>query len=247
MGNGPDLHNVDLSRASIAAGGSPVLRGYLAAPEGDGPFPSVLMIHEVFGLDDITVRHAERMAAAGYLTLAVDLFSDGGARRCLVSTMRSLVAGEGRAFTDLSTTRQWLLDSGRSTGKIGVIGFCMGGGFALLLANDGFDAAAVNYGRLPKEPEAALAGACPIVGNFGAKDRMLPGEAAKLAAVLHRVGVEHDIKEFETAGHSFLSDAPAGPLPLRPLFRVLGIGPDPRSAPEAWRRIEDHFARHLKV
>ncbi len=88
--------------ASAAAGGSPVLRGYLATPEGEGPFPAVLMVHEAFGLDDITVRHADRMAAAGYLTLAVDLFSDGGARRCLVATMRALSAGEGRAFTDLA-------------------------------------------------------------------------------------------------------------------------------------------------
>jgi len=241
-----DLHNLDLSAASTAAGGSPRLRGYLAEPEGDGPFPAVLMVHEAFGLDDITVRHAERLAAAGYLVLAVDLYSDGGARRCLVSTMRSLAAGQGRAFTDLATARQWLLDSGRTTGKIGVIGFCMGGGFALLLANDGFDAAAVNYGRLPKDPQTELAGACPIVANFGAKDRSLPGAAARLTSVLESLGVEHDIKEFETAGHAFLNDAEAGPRPLRPLFRVLGVGPDPQSAPEAWRRIEDHFARYLK-
>lgn len=241
-----DLHNLDLSPASRAAGGSPQLRGHLAEPEGDGPFPAVLMVHEAFGLDDITVRHAERLAAAGYLVLAVDLYSDGGARRCLVSTMRSLAAGQGRAFTDLATARQWLLDSGRTTGKIGVIGFCMGGSFALLMANDGFDAAAVNYGKLPRDPETALAGACPVVANFGAKDRTLPGEAARLASVLESLGVEHDVKEFETAGHAFLNDAEAGPRPLRPLFRVLGVGPDPQSAPEAWRRIEDHFARYLK-
>lgn len=241
-----DRHNLDLSAASRAAGGSPRLCGYLAEPEGDGPSPAVLMIHEAFGLDDITVRHAQRLAAAGYLVLAVDLYSDGGARRCLVATMRSLAAGQGRAFTDLATARQWLLDSGRTTGKIGVIGFCMGGSFALLMANDGFDAAAVNYGTLPRDPETALAGACPTVANFGAKDRTLPGAAAQLESVLERLGVEHDVKEFETAGHAFLNDAEAGPRPLRPLFRVLGIGPDPQSAPEAWRRIENHFARHLK-
>lgn len=241
-----ERHNLDLSAASSAAGGSPRLYGYLAEPQGDGPFPAVLMVHEAFGLDDITVRHAERLADAGYLVLAVDLYSDGGARRCLVSTMRSLAAGHGRAFTDLAAARQWLLDSGRTTGKIGVIGFCMGGSFALLMANDGFSAAAVNYGRLPTDPETALAGACPIVANFGANDRTLPGAAAHLESVLERLGIEHDVKEFATAGHAFLNDAETGPRPLRPLFRVLGIGPDPQSAPEAWRRIEDHFARHLK-
>ena len=172
-----DLSNIDLSAASVASGGSPVLRGYLATPEGEGPFPGVLMIHEVFGLNDVTVRQADRMAAAGYLTLAVDLFSDGGARRCLVATMRALSSGQGQAFTDLAAARDWLLDSGRTTGKIGVIGFCMGGGFALLLANDGFDAAAVNYGRRPKDPDEALAGACPIVANFGGKAKEAAGNA----------------------------------------------------------------------
>ena len=131
-----DLSNTDLGRSGAAAGGSPALRGYLATPQGEGPFPAVLMVHEAFGLDDITVRHADRMAAAGYLTLAVDLYSDGGARRCLVATMRALSAGEGRAFTDLAAARDWLRETGRTTGKIGVIGFCMGGGFALLLANE---------------------------------------------------------------------------------------------------------------
>ena len=239
------VSNVDLSAEGLASGGSRTLRGYLAEPKGEGPFPAVLMIHEAFGLDHITVRHADRMAAAGYLTLAVDLFSDGGARRCLVATMRSLAAGEGRAFTDLSIARSWLQDSGRSTGKIGVIGFCMGGGFALLLANDGFDAAAVNYGRLPRNPGQALSGSCPLVANFGAKDRTLPGAAAKLESVLDGMGVENDVKEFPQAGHAFLNDVETGPRALRPLFRVMGIGPDPQSAPEAWRRIEDHFAKHL--
>lgn len=230
---------------SAAAPGSPSLRGYLAEPEGTGPFPAVLMIHEAFGLNDISRRQADRLAAAGYLTLAVDLFSDGGARRCLVSTMQSLSSGSGKAFTDLAVARAWLKQSGRTNGKIGVIGFCMGGGFALLLARDGFDAAAVNYGRLPRDPEEALRGACPVVGNFGKADRTLPGAAAKLAATLDTLGIENDIKEFVGAGHGFMNDAEVGPRPLRPLFRVMGIKPDPEAAAEAWQRIEAHFARHL--
>jgi carboxymethylenebutenolidase len=233
---------IDLSAAGT---GSPNLRGYLAEPEGTGPFPAVLMIHEAFGLNDIARRQADRLAAAGYLTLAVDLFSEGGPRRCLVSTMRSLASGSGKAFTDLAVARTWLEQSGRTNGKIGVIGFCMGGGFALLIAKDGFDAAAVNYGRLPKNPEQALQGACPVVGNFGKADRSLPGAAAKLEAALDTLGIENDIREFEGAGHGFMNDAEVGPRPLRPLFRVMGVKPDPEAAAEAWQRIEDHFARHL--
>lgn len=237
---------IDLSEAGTADAGSRNLRGYLAEPSGTAPFPAVLMIHEAFGLNDIARRQADRLASAGYLTLAVDLFSDGGTRRCLVSTMRSLLSGSGKAFTDLATARAWLEKSGRTNGKIGVIGFCMGGGFALLIARDGFDAAAVNYGRLPKNPEEALQGACPVVGNFGKQDRTLSGAAAKLETALEKLGIEHDIKEFEGAGHAFMNDAEEGPRPLRPLFRVMGIKPDPVAAAEAWQRIEDHFARHLK-
>ena len=233
---------IDLTAAGT---GSRNLRGYLAEPEGTGPFPAVLMIHEALGLNDISRRQADRLAAAGYLTLAVDLFSDGGVRRCLVSTMRSLMSGTGKAFTDLAVAQAWLKQSGRSNGKMGVIGFCMGGGFALLIAKDGFDAAAVNYGSLPKNLDEALLGACPVVGNFGKADRTLRGAAAKLEAALDRLGIENDVTEFEGAGHAFMNDAEAGPRPLRPLFRVMGIKPDPDAAAEAWQRIEDHFARHL--
>lgn len=241
---GTAIRTVDLVPAP-GAGGSRTLRGYLARPEGDGPFPAVLMIHEAFGLDANTVRHADRLAAAGYLTLAVDLYSDGGARRCLVATMRALAAGTGRAFTDVATARAWLLESGQTTGRIGVIGVCMGGGFALLLAADGFDAAAVNYGRMPRDA-GVLAGSCPVVANFGGRDRILPGAADKLADALQGLGVDHDVKEFASAGHAFLNEEEVGPRVLRPLFRVMGIGPDPQSAPAAWQRIEDHFARHLR-
>lgn len=238
---------IDLTGTNAFPGSSANLRGYLATPAGPGPFPGVVMIHEAFGLDANSVRHAERLAAAGYLTLAVDLYSDGGSRRCLVATMQNLLSGTGRAFADIATTRKWLKDSDLSTGSTGVIGFCMGGGFALLVANDGYDAAAVNYGKLPAHPEEVLRGACPIVANYGAKDKSLKGAPAKLAAALEGLGVEHDVKEFPHAGHAFLNQEEAGPVMLRPLMRVMGIGPDPESAPEAWQRIEDHFGRHLKT
>lgn len=240
------MTHIDLSAESSAAGGSTTLGGYLATPPGTGPFPAVVMIHEAFGLNDMTRRHADRLARAGYLTLAVDLFSDGGTRRCLVSTMRSMLRGSGRPFTDLATARAWLANSALSTGRTGVIGFCMGGGFALLVARDGFDAASVNYGRLPGDLEGALRGACPIVANFGGKDILLKGAADRLESALTSLGIEHSVKEFPTAGHAFLNETDLGPAVFRPLMRVMGIGPDPESSPEAWQRIEDHFARNLK-
>ncbi len=239
-----DVSFVDLTSAAAPGEGSPSLRGYLARPEGSGPWPGVVVIHEIFGLDDVMRRQADRLARAGYLTLAVDLYSAGGAKRCVVSTMRAMFSGRGRAFSDIATARRWLADSSECTGKVGVVGFCMGGGFALLSVHD-FDAASVNYGQLPKDVEAALAGACPIVGSYGGRDRPLRGTAAKLDAALTRAGVVHDVKEYPNAGHAFLNDAMAGPRPLRPLMRVAGIGPEPASAADAWRRIEAFFAEHL--
>lgn len=240
------MTDLDLTTLAAATGGSQPLRGYLATPEGDGPWPGVVLIHEIFGVDDVMRRHADRLAGLGYLTLAVDLYSAGGARRCLVSTMRAMMKGEGRPFADIAAARTYLVDSPDCTEKIGTIGFCMGGGFALLTANAGYDAAAVNYGQLPKDPESALANACPIVGSYGRRDPSLRGAATRLEKTLTDLGIPHDVKEYPAASHTFLNDAPSGPRVLRPLFRVAGIGPEPESAADAWSRIEDYFAEYLR-
>lgn len=239
------MADLDLTKISALNGGSQPLHGYLAQPAGEGPWPALVMIHEAFGLDDMTRRHADRLARGGYLTLAVDLFSAGGNFRCLVSTMRAMTKGQGRAFADIEAARQWLITSPNCTGKIGVIGFCMGGGFALLTASRGFDAAAPNYGRLPHDLDESLVGACPIVASYGGRDRSLKDAAAQLELALTDAGIVHDVKEYATAGHSFLNDSDGGPWLLRPLFRVAGIGPVPDAATDAWTRIEDFFAQQL--
>jgi carboxymethylenebutenolidase len=238
--------DIDLSDLAAGRGGSRLLRGYLVTPQGAGPWPGVVMIHEAFGLNDVMRRQAERMAGAGYLTLAVDLFSAGGTMRCLVATMRSMMAGRGRAFADIAAARDWLTNSPECTGKIGVIGFCMGGGFALLTAGSGFDVAAANYGALPRQLDAALEGACPVVGSYGGQDRSLKHAAAKLEAALTRAGIVHDVEEYPAAGHAFLNDAESGPRLLRPLLRIAGVRPEPASAADAWRRIDAFFAEHLR-
>lgn len=227
-------------------GGSAGLKAILAIPAGDGPWPGVVLVHEAFGLTDVMRRQVTRMAEAGYLALMPDLFTEGGTRKCLVATFRTLSAGAGRAFVDIESARSFLSQRSDCTGRIGVLGFCMGGGFALATATRGFDASSVNYGRLPKNLDDHLLGACPIIGSFGGADRSLIGAAAALDSSLDRLKIAHDVKEYPLTGHAFLNDAETGPRVLRPvLARILGAGPDPVAAADAWTRIEAFFGEHL--
>jgi carboxymethylenebutenolidase len=202
-------------------------------------------VHEVWGLDDVIRRQADRLAGAGYLALAPDLYSDGGARRCIVTTFRAMFSGNGKPFADIEASRQWLLDQSDCSGKVGIIGFCMGGGFALAVADTGFEAASVNYGQPPRDLDAALQGACPVVASYGAKDFGAARTVRRLETTLSRLDVPHDVKLYPEAGHSFLNDAPDGPALLRPLLKVLHMGPEPASARDAWARIDAFFAEHL--
>ncbi|MGI8416809.1 MAG: dienelactone hydrolase family protein [Nakamurella sp.] len=240
------MTDLDLTSQSAARGGSQPLHAYLAQPAGDGPWPGMVVVHEIFGLDDEARKHTDRIAAMGYLAVAVDLYSQGGTRRCLSTTMKSLSSGTGRPFIDIEVGRQWLLDNEQCSGRVGVIGFCMGGGFALIAATSGFDVSSVNYGKLPDKLDEVVADGCPIVGSYGAKDRSLKGAAPKLEAALQKAGVEHDVKEYPSASHAFLNEKPSGPVLLRPLLRVMGMGPEPIAAADAWRRIETFLGAHLR-
>ena len=227
------------------AASAPELTAHLASPPvGAGPWPGIVVLHEIFGLTDDIRQQADRLAGAGYLSVAPDLYTAGGALRCLKGTLSALTRGAGPAVDDIEAVRSWLAGRDDCTGKVGVVGFCMGGGFALLLAAQGFDAAAPNYGPLPRGPERVLAGACPIVASFGAKDRGLRGAAGKLEAVLGGLGVEHDVKEYPGAGHSFLNRHNLGPLGV--LERVGGFSYDQAAAQDAWARILRFFDTHLQ-
>jgi carboxymethylenebutenolidase len=227
------------------AASAPELDAHLAVPPvGAGPWPGVVVVHELFGLTDDIRQSADRLAAAGYLALAPDLFTAGGARRCLKATFAALSSGTGAAYGDLEACRALLAQRADATGKVGVLGFCLGGGFALMGATRGFDAAAPSYGPLPKDLPRALQGACPVVASYGARDRGFRGAAARLEAALTQAGVEHDVVEYPDAGHSFLNRHGAGPLGV--LERVGGFSYHHPSAEDAWGRILRFFDTHLR-
>lgn len=197
---------------------------------------------EVFGVNHDMRAHAQRIASWGYIVVVPDLYSDGGARRCLAATMRALSTGHGRAFTDIETARLWALDQPDTTDAVGIIGFCMGGGFALLTCDrDRYHVAAVNYGSVPDD----VGTPCPVVASYGARDRSLRGAADELRDELSKRSVPHDVKQYAESGHSFLNDKTPGPNALAPLWRVAGLGGPEAEREDAWARIERYFAQHL--
>jgi len=226
---------------------SGTLPGYLAVPSsgpgvGGAPWPGVVVVHEIFGLTDDIRAQADRFAAQGYVALAPDLFAWASAPRCLMAALKASAVGHGRPLDDIDAARDFLAARDDCTGAVGVAGFCLGGGLAMLLAPKGFGVAAVNYGHLPRKPEAALAGACPIVGSYGGRDLQLRGAAAKLSRVLDGLDVEHDVHEYPSAMHGFLFPHTGRSKWTEPWL----VRYDADAAADAWARIFAFFDTHLK-
>lgn len=229
--------------ATTSVGGVPA---YRVVPQGDGPWPGMVLVHEAFGLDDVMRRAADRVAGMGYAVLAPDLLSRGRRPVCLVRTFWALRRGRGQAFDDIDAARAALLADPACGGSVGVIGFCLGGGFALVLAGrPGWGAAVVNYGMLPSDP-SVLDGACPVVASYGGRDLYLSGAAGRLRTALRDRGVAQDVKEYPEAGHSFLNEEDNTPWYAAPVAGlVFRAGPEPASAEDAWGRIEVFLEEHL--
>ena len=186
------------------------LRAYLATPRGEGPWPGVVVIMDALGLIDDIRLQADRLAAAGYLAFAPDLYSGRGIR-CVVATLQASRNGKGEAYANIGAARHWLAERDDCIGRIGIIGFCMGGGFAMLSApRYDFAAASVNYGEVPREV-SRLQRCCPVVASFGKRDPELRGRAERLERALSELGVEHDVKEYPDVGHAFMNRINAGP------------------------------------
>ncbi|HTZ92730.1 MAG TPA: dienelactone hydrolase family protein [Streptosporangiaceae bacterium] len=218
--------------------------GYLAVPSvSPGPRPAVVVIHEAFGLNDDIRSKADEFAEHGYLALAPDLFDGKSWIRCIRNAFQQLRAGRGPAFDVLDGAREFLAARADCTGKVGVIGFCLGGGFALLCApRTGFSAASVNYGDVPKDAEVALAGACPVVGSFGGRDPMGTAPPERLQRALAVLEVPHDVHVYPGSGHRFMTKSEGAAA----VFARIGrMSYQPADAADAWQRIYTFFGTYL--
>lgn len=187
----------------------------------------------------------DRFAAEGYLALAPDLYGRGMKIRCVISTIRGHFSGIGPAYDDIAAARDHILANPQCTGKIAIAGFCMGAGFALVVAPRGqFDAAASAYGMNPSHV-VGLEQSCPVVASYGARDRIVKsGDAPALEAALTRGGVPHDIKVYPGVGHAFMNNMGL-PAPLKFVEKFAGMAHSEPESEDSWHRIFTFFAEHL--
>ncbi len=214
--------------------GNRQIEGYLARPDGEEPFPGIVIIHEIYGLNDNIRNIARRFANEGYVALAVDLFTGRNRTICMFRFIGQLLLKSlnNGSLQDLKQALTYLsTQPGVDKERLGAIGFCMGGGFAIAWAcnDDRLKAIAPFYGANPR-PLAALARMCPVVGSYPGKDFTTP-QGQKLDTLLDQHNIPHDIKIYPNAQHSFFNDQ--------------GSHYNPEASKDSWQRVMTFFKEHI--
>jgi len=225
------------------------LRGVLASPSAARPLvgrPAIIVVHEILGIDEGTREVVRRFAENGYAALAPDFLGPGFKPLCIARFMQGVGrVHAGRPYRELERARRWLAERPDvDAHRIGVAGFCIGGGFALLYATRaGIQAVAPFYPQVPERRDD-LAGICPTVASFGARDSIFGNGGPRLEAALAELGVDHDVKTYPEAGHAFMTRR--GRL-LEPLGRLtpMQAGYVESAAEDSWRRMLAFFERHV--
>jgi carboxymethylenebutenolidase len=230
--------------SSFAVDGKPVsyksgdetVQGILYTPAAKGPFPAIVVIHEWWGLNDWVKEQASKLADQGYVTLAIDLYR--GKVATTPEMAHEIMRGvpDDRAARDLHAAVEFLkAQPSVSKDRIGAIGWCMGGGYALnaALNEPSLKAAVINYGHLATDPAQLAKTNASILGIFGGKDRGIPvDDVNKFAAALKKAGKNVEIKIYPDAGHAF--ENPNN----KDGYRA-------EDAEDAWKRTVAFLAAHL--
>jgi carboxymethylenebutenolidase len=212
----------------------------LMTPNGPGPWPGVVVVHDLRGPTPEMAGSMARFAARGFLTVAPDLYTRGGAARCVTRTLYAMLTRSGPAVDDLNAVRELMAGRPDCTGQIGIVGFCMGGGFALVMGTKEFHASAPFYPTMPPLYDSIARTSCPVVASYGSRDIWNPGSGPRLRKALDRHGVPNDVKVYGGVGHSFAND-----LPHQPLQRIIGFGHDDAATDNAYDRVLTFFEKTL--
>lgn len=217
---------------------------WLALPILPTPRPGVVVLHDIFGMNQDHRHQANWLAQAGLLALSIDLYSRGGPLRCMRAVVRDLIADSGPDSDDIEVSRNWLQAHPRCNGRVGVVGLCMGGGFALLLArgNSFSPVAGISDDKLPPEVDNFLQTDCPVVGNYNGQAKWEQGLADQLEDALQCALVPHNVKASPEAGHGFRDRHHRFFLKL---LRLKCPGYDEPEMLDARRRILAFFHTHL--
>lgn len=223
-----------------AAHGDPESPAVAIVPEGARR--AVVVIHEIFGPQPEIERVLDRFAAAGYAAIAPDLFFQG-LLPCLRQFFPAMWTGEEVApVRQAQRARAWVAEQiGIPENKVGLIGFCFGGGFALL-AGHGWGAVSSNYGPCPA-PEV-LRRLSPTIACYGGRDLSTRCDQRRLEKALDELEIEHEVHVFDNVGHAFLTDG-SHPIAEALTWPLLRVTYDPATAAEGWRRILAFFDRYL--
>lgn len=209
------------------------------------PAPGVLVLHELFGLNDDIRRISDRFAGLGYVAVAPDLL-DGGRISCVVRAMVQIQRGEGSIIDTAEDHLRSLADRDDvADRRVAVVGFCMGGSFALLLGARGTaQAISTSYGIFPGDDVAKRL--CPVVASYGEKDHLMGRDGIKLSRSLEGTDVPRDIVTYPNAGHSFMNQAEGHRVSKALIGRpLMAVAFDEDASEDSWTRIEAFFAEHL--
>ena len=187
--------------------GDQIVQGLLYAPDGKGPFPGLIVIHEYWGLNDWVKEQASKLSDQGYVALAIDLYR--GKVGTTPDEAHELMRGvpEDRAARDLKAAFEFLKSQKNvKADRIGSIGWCMGGGLALdvALQEPTLSAAVINYGHLATDPGSIQKINASLLGLFGGQDRGIPpDDVKKFEQTLKQMGKKIDVVIYPDAGHAF--------------------------------------------